>query len=250
MRTMSGADPDDPGLDLGRRPSGDSVRPRRAGRGQAAADGRIWLIAGLALFALAAITAIVSYLHALAVVRSVGNTGAVAYLIPFVADLMIVSASMVLLEAARNSAIKPALAIVSLVFGIGATLAMNVAAGWHHGSAGALVAALPPVALVLSLETLLGLVRRSREFEVPRDDGRAGPQPGQCPHQVAMTADDAVVSAYLHGRHCDGDAPSQRQLAAQFGVSRARVAALIGSLNGNGDPSALQAQVAASTYTG
>ena len=126
---MSGADPDDPGLDLGRRPSGDSVRPRRAGRGQAAADGRIWLIAGLALFALAAITAIVSYLHALAVVRSVGNTGAVAYLIPFVADLMIVSASMVLLEAARNSAIKPALAIVSLVFGIGATLAINVAAG-------------------------------------------------------------------------------------------------------------------------
>lgn len=52
-----------------------------------------------------------------------------AYLIPFVADLMIVSASMVLLEAARNSAIKPALAIVSLVFGIGATLAINVAAG-------------------------------------------------------------------------------------------------------------------------
>jgi len=65
-----------------------------------------------------------------------------------------------------------------------------------------------------------------------------------------MTADDAVVSAYLHGRDCDGDAPSLRQLAAQFGASRARVAALIGSLNGNGDPSALQAQVAASTYTG
>jgi len=46
-----------------------------AGQGQVAADGRLRLIAGLALFALAAITAIVSYLHALAVVRSVGNTG-------------------------------------------------------------------------------------------------------------------------------------------------------------------------------
>jgi hypothetical protein len=114
------------------------VTTRRAGRGQAAADGRIRLIAGLALFALAAITAIVSYLHALTVVRAVGNTGAVAYLIPFVADLMIVSASMALLEAARNSAAKPALAIVLLVFGIGATLVMNVAAVWHHGSAGAL----------------------------------------------------------------------------------------------------------------
>ena len=76
---------------------------------------------------------------------------------------MIISASMALLEAARNSAAKPALAIVSLVFGIGATRAMNVAAGWHHGSAGALVAALPHLALILSLETLMGLVRRSRE---------------------------------------------------------------------------------------
>jgi hypothetical protein len=38
------------------------------------------------------------------VVRSVGNTGALAYLIPFVADLMIISASMELLEAASNSA--------------------------------------------------------------------------------------------------------------------------------------------------
>ena len=201
-----------------------------------AADGRIRLIAGLALFTLAGITAIVSYLHALAVVRAVGNTGAVAYLIPFVADLMIVSASMALLEAARNSVAKPALAIVSLVFGIGATLAMNVAAGWHHGSAGALVAALPPVAVVLSLETLIGLVRRSRERCVSPTHGQAEPWPDQCRHQVAMTADDAVVNAYLHSRDCDGEAPSQRQLAAQFGVSRSRVAALVSPLNGISDP--------------
>jgi hypothetical protein len=35
---------------------------------------------------------------------------------------------------------------------------------------------------------------------------------------------------------CDGDIPSQRQLATQFGVSRAKVAALVGSLNGTHDP--------------
>ena len=51
-----------------------------------------------------------------------------------------------------------------------------------------------------------------------------------------MTADDAVVSAYLHGRDCDADTPSQRQLVAQFGISRARVAALVGPLNGTRDP--------------
>jgi hypothetical protein len=50
-----------------------------------------------------------------------------------------------------------------------------------------------------------------------------------------MAADDAVVSAYLHGRDCNGEAPSQRQLAAQFGISRARAAALVGPLNGIGD---------------
>jgi hypothetical protein len=173
----------------------------------------------------------------------------VAYLVPFVADLMIVSASMALLEAARNSAAKPALAIVSLVFGI-AAMAMNVAAGWHHGSAGALVAALPPVALVLSLETLIGLVRRSRERGVRTGNSHPGPRLGQCPHQVAKTADDAVISAYLHGRDCDSEAPSQRQLAVQFGLSRANVATLIGPLNGISDPSAAPAEVPATTYTG
>lgn len=40
---------------------------------------------------------------------------------------------------------------------------------------------------------------------------------------------------YLHGRDCEGDAPSQRQLAAQFGVSRAKVANLVSSFNGTHD---------------
>jgi Protein of unknown function (DUF2637) len=164
------------------RPVGRCGRDDRPGGARSGSRGWPYpLVAGRALFALAAITANVSYLHALAVVRAVGNTGAVAYLIPFVADLMIVSASMTLLEAARNSAAKPALAIVSLVFGIGATLAMNVAAGWHHGSTGALVAALPPVALVLSLEALMGQVRRTRERVAGVGDGRPEPLPGHCP---------------------------------------------------------------------
>jgi hypothetical protein len=192
-------------------------------------DRVIRLTAGLGLAALAVITAIVSYLHGLAVVRSTGSTGAVAYLIPFVADLMIITASMALLEAARSGGIKPKLAIVSLMVGIGSTVAMNVVAGLGHGTGGALVASLPPVALVLSLETLMGLVRRAR----------AGSQPGhpraaasQCQHGAASTADAAAVAAFLHGRDCLGSQPSQRQLSAAFGISRPKVAELVGSLNG------------------
>ena len=63
-----------------------------------------------------------------------------------------------------------------------------------------------------------------------------------------MTADDAVIMAYLHARDCVGDTLSQRQLAAQFGVSRARVAALVSPLSGTPDlassqPGAVPAKV-------
>lgn len=192
-------------------------------------DGSIRFLAGLSLAALAAITGIVSYLHALAVVYLTGSAGLVAYLIPFVADLMIVTASLAILDAIRHHAPKPPLAMVSLVAGIGSTLAMNIVAGLHVSAGGALVAALPPVAFVLSLETLMGIVRLARA-----DDGASHltATGGQCPHQVAMSAEDAVVTAYLHARDCLGEPVSQRQLSATFGVPRPKVATLVGTLNG------------------
>ena len=48
----------------------------------------------------------------------------------------------------------------SVGLGIGATIAMNVAAGSRGGLGGALLGALFPVGLVLSLETLIWLVRQ------------------------------------------------------------------------------------------
>jgi hypothetical protein len=81
----------------------------------------------------------------------------------------------------------------------------------------------------------MGLIRRSREHRIGVGDNQAEPPQIHCPHEVAMTADEAVVSAYLHGRDCEDDAPSQRQLATQFGVSRAKVATLVSSLNGTHD---------------
>ncbi len=147
-------------------------------------------------------------------------------LIPFVADLMIVTASLALLKPARDGGTKPKLAIVSLLVGIGSTMAMNVGAGLAHGTGGALVASLPPVALVLSLELSRAWVRRAR----------AGAEPGHCPHRVASSANEAVIRAFLHGRDCAGQPPSQRQLSAAFGVSRAKIAALVASLNGQQPP--------------
>ena len=192
-------------------------------------DGSIRFLAGLSLAALAAITGIVSYLHALTVVHLTGSAGVVAYLIPFVADLMIVTASLAILDAIRHHAPKPPLAMVSLVTGIGSTLAMNIVAGLHTSAGGALVAALPPVAFVLSLETLMGIVRLARAGDGASHLTATG---GQCPHQVAMSAEDAVATAYLHARDCLGEPVSQRQLSATFGVPRPKAATLVATLNG------------------
>jgi hypothetical protein len=149
---------------------------------------------------------------------------------------------MVILSAAKNRTRVPRLAIVGLTFGIGATLAMNVAAGARHGLAGALVSAMPAVALVLAYELLMILVRGGRPT-APTGQGSATGI--QCPHAVAKTAEDNVIFLFLHGRDCIGEEPSKRQLSAITGVHRDKVAKLVAphddkqpqpepSLNGSG----------------
>jgi hypothetical protein len=186
----------------------------------------------------AGIAAVVSYRHGLEVVQAAGETGRVAYLVPASADGVIFAASMVILHANKNDPRVPRLAVGGLAFGIGATLAMNVAAGARHGLAGALVSAMPAVALVLAYELLMILVRGGRPV-APR--GRSAATVAECPHGVANNPDEAIVNRWLHGRDCEGEAPSRRQLAADFGVHRDKVAKLVAahdapqpSLNGSG----------------
>lgn len=110
---------------------------------------------------LAGVAAVVSYRHAYEVVVANGESGWVAYLVPLTIDGLIFASSMVLLDAARRGGARSILAYLSLVLGILATLAANVMHGWAHGPIGAVVAAWPAVALVLSYELLMGLIRRS-----------------------------------------------------------------------------------------
>jgi len=110
---------------------------------------------------LAAVAAVVSYRHAYEVISAHGESGWVAYLVPLTIDGLIFAASMVLLDTARRGATRPKLAYFTLGLGILATLAANVMHGWEHGPIGAIVAAWPAVALVLSYELLMGLIRRT-----------------------------------------------------------------------------------------
>ncbi|MET9067266.1 DUF2637 domain-containing protein [Streptosporangium sandarakinum] len=117
---------------------------------------------------LAAVAAVVSYRHAFEVVVANGESGLTAYLVPLTIDGAIFASSMVLLDAARRRLPVPALARWTLALGILATLAANVAHGWAHGPVGAIVAAWPAVALVLSYELLMGMIRRGA---VPASEG-------------------------------------------------------------------------------
>jgi hypothetical protein len=107
------------------------------------------------------ITGIVSYQHGLEVVRATGSTGIAVFLVPIVPDLMIVTSSLTLMEAAAIGARRPRLSTAALVAGIVWTVAMNVAAGWRNGPGGALIAAAIPVAFVLTFESFLWLARRN-----------------------------------------------------------------------------------------
>lgn len=179
------------------RPPGDRIRPRR-------------ICAVITLTALSAITGVVSYEHGLQVVRLVGNAGLVAFLVPLVPDLMIVTASLTLLEASSLGARRPAMSMLTLVAGIGWTVAMNVAAGWRNGPGGALIAAGIPLAFVLTFESLLWLFRSGR-----REDASALAM-SACDHQPPLSLDDAIRAAYPVLQ-------SQRLVAEAFGVSKGKV---------------------------
>lgn len=192
----------------------------------------------LSLALLALITAIVSYQHGLQVVRASGTDGNVAYLIPLVADLLIFASSLALLDASQRGHRYPPLAVVSLGFGVIATIVMNVAAGWAHGVSGALVSALAPLALVFSYETLMGMIRRARQ----QDDAEPAEPAQQEISQVQppfvelvevaapapRTLAEAVVAAKAQGL-------SVRAISEGYEITRYRVDAILKAAEGGGD---------------
>jgi lipopolysaccharide export LptBFGC system permease protein LptF len=110
----------------------------------------------LAVLVVAAVAAVVSYEHMRAVSAGAGE-GWRSWLLPLSVDGLIVAASMVMLT--RRAAGRPAgpLAWGSLVLGIAASVAANVASA-DSSVTSRVVAAWSPVALLLSVELLLQLL--------------------------------------------------------------------------------------------
>jgi hypothetical protein len=117
-------------------------------------------VTAAAVLLVAAIAAVVSYMHVATLALAYGQPPLAAYLLPLSIDGMVATSSLVLLRSARAGVSAPWLARAGLVLAVAATLAANVASGAADGWPGALLAGWPAVAFVVSAETAISMSRR------------------------------------------------------------------------------------------
>jgi hypothetical protein len=172
-----------------------------------------------AVVIVAAVAGWVSYEHALAVVRSAGEHGQIAYAYPATVDGLIYCASMVLLDAARRRVTAPPLARWLLGAGIAATLFANVWAGLGDGPLGAAVAAWPALALVGSYELLMLIIRAGSE---------AATADRAVTDEQALFHDRLSAARVAYARSVDGGNPfTANALVQRFGISRPEAAEIV-----------------------
>jgi hypothetical protein len=188
-------------------------------------DRLIRITTALAVVAVAVVAAVISYQHAYELVRSHGESGVTARLVPFTVDGLIWAASMVVLDASRRGQPVARLAAWSLGAGIVAGIGANLAHGVGHGPVGALalVSAWPALALVGSFELLMMLIRAGRGRRTV--DGAAESWDQAVPALVhetplelsaALTLEQTVRARYKAGY-------SQRAIARELDIDRRKV---------------------------
>jgi hypothetical protein len=197
-------------------------------------DRPIRITTTLAVVAVATVAAIISYQHAYELVRSHGESGSTARLVPFTVDGLILAASMLILDANRRNHPVPPLARWCLGAGILATIGANLAHGLGHGPTGALVSAWPALALAGSFELLMTLIRTetrasatstlsvqvSTPFPTTDDDARAA--------LTGAPSVEQVVRAWHNAGH------SQRAIARELDMDRRKVKRIIDDATGTG----------------
>ena len=198
------------------------------------------IVAAIPVAAVAGIAGVVSYSHIVALGLRTHQGSADSHLLPIPIDGLIVAGSVILAAGSP-------LGWLGVALGVAGTLFANLQFGIAYGPLSAAVSTWPAVAFTVAtfmlerwLKSQAGRGGQSGqdEAETLRDTKGFEPEPGQCPHGVAETAEQAVALAFLHGRDCLGDEPSQRNLAARFGLHRTKVAEVVGNLNGTHSPQA------------
>jgi hypothetical protein len=130
-----------------------SERQQDGSNEAAAATAIVRRLTALAVVVVAAVAAAASYSHMRRLAVDAGE-GEIAFLLPLSVDGLVVAASMSLLVRRRAGHPPGGLAWCALLLGVGASLAANVAAA-EPTLVGRLVAAWPPLALLLAYELLM-----------------------------------------------------------------------------------------------
>ena len=186
-------------------------------------DRLIRITTALAVVAVAVVAAVISYQHAYELVRSHGESGLTARLVPFTVDGLIWAASMVVLDASRRGQPVPRLAAWSLAAGICATVSANLAHGMGHGPVGALVSAWPALALVGSFELLMMLIRtgRSARSDHAGSELRHQAAPPLAPDAPLALPVAPALEQTVRARHQAG--LSQRAISRELNLDRRKV---------------------------
>lgn len=190
-----------------------------AGRGQrgvtVTGERAIRRLTAAAVLLVAAIAAVISFVHIEHLAVTHGQVPLAANLLPISIDGTVAAASLVMLRAARAGLGTPWLARFMLALAVGATLAANIGYGLPYGLPGALLSGWPAVAFIGCAEMAIGMVRRARQ-------GSEGARPSSLPApQVARDAEEAAQNA-LAASVAAGNPLSGRQLESRFGLTRAQ----------------------------
>lgn len=227
---------------------------------------RGWAVAAVLLVALVA--AIISYAHQRDLAQEHGEAWR-AYLLPLSVDGMLLASTLAIVDRRRRREPAGWVPWLGLALGILASLAANVAAA-RPDLVSQLIAAWPPAALAIAIETLVVVLRRPKATEVPTEPAvslgvepepptQVAPRParkrapaGVEPARSDPSGGEARTPVPAHGalptelrRQPDHTEPdllaqlldqgaSRRVVASTLGVSEYRAKQLLASRNGNG----------------
>jgi len=143
-------------------------------------DAWVGRLAAAAVLLVAAIAAVVSYVHIETLATIDHQSWLAAVLLPLSVDGTVAAASLQMLGAARAGVTAGWLPQAMLTCGVAATLAANVLYGWPHGVVAAAVSGWPAVAFIGSAEMAIQGIRRARPSPAGgRTESPAGRAPGR-----------------------------------------------------------------------
>lgn len=187
------------------------------------ADHLIRAATAAAVLVVAAIAAVVSFVHIEHLAVTHGKAPLAAYLLPLSIDGTVAAASMVMLRAARAGLRTPWLARFMLALAVAATLLANIGYGLPFGWAGALISGWPACAFIGCAEMAIGMVRFAKVASTAAAATITDPRlPASSAAPATATwpsALDSAKAAYEASIRVSNPL-SERALANRFGITR------------------------------